>query len=55
MNNIFKFFKRLTNPKDWMLEKDIHDLEIELELAKNQIPKMEQRLRELRRRAEDYK
>lgn len=52
--NFKNIFKRIVHPQDWMLEKDIHDLEIEIELMERQLPALRRRLDELRRKKAKY-
>lgn len=47
------FFKRIVHPEDWLLEKDIHDLEVEIELYERQLPAFRKKLDELKRRKQD--
>lgn len=51
---ITKIFKRITHPGDWMLEKDIHDLELEIEMMEKQLPAFRRKLNDLRTRKQKY-
>ena len=52
--NLQNIIKRILHPGDWMIEKDIHDLEIEIELAERQLPALRRKLNELRTRKQKY-
>jgi hypothetical protein len=51
---IENIFKRIVHPQDWLLEKDIHDLTIEIEMMERQLPALRRKLDELRRRKARY-
>lgn len=46
--------KRIFHPKDWLLEKDIHDMEIEIELMEKQLPSLRRKLELAKRKLAEY-
>ena len=51
---LLNILKRITHPKDWLLEKDIHDLTGEIEMMEKQLPAFKRKLDELKRRKNRY-
>lgn len=54
MNNLQKLITRILHPGDWMLEKDIRDMEAEIEMMEKQLPAYKRKLHDMYSRKAKY-